>query len=241
MRSNLRRSQRQFEQAGGTARWSTAATLRADSEAFARLHRARWERRGWSRLLDLGGHLPDWLEGLGRDLIGSGRFRMCVLELDGASICVDFHLLAGEELCAINVGWDERYARLAPPRLAALRLVEAACGWGCERLSLGRGAQPNKLCLANGNDPVAQTTVMPASARLPATYATTLPVLLREQAREIAMRALPERFLDATRSPASAAPLKRPADCAGGAGSQALRPDRSRRYWRAKPAMKRGL
>ena len=29
--------------------------------------------------------------------------------------------------------------------VAALRLVEGACGWGCRRLSLGRGEQQNKL------------------------------------------------------------------------------------------------
>jgi CelD/BcsL family acetyltransferase involved in cellulose biosynthesis len=200
MRSNLRRSERRFEQAGGTLRWSTAETLRADAEAFARLHMARWEGRSWSRLADLGSHLADWLEAVGRDLIDEGRFRMCVLEIDGSPICVDFHLLAGEELSAVNVGWDERYAKLGPPRLAALRLVEAACSWGCRRLKLGRGEHANKLCLANGNDPVACTMVMPPSARLPSAYARALPVLVREHVREIAERAVPVEWLEATRS-----------------------------------------
>jgi CelD/BcsL family acetyltransferase involved in cellulose biosynthesis len=200
MRSNLRRSERQFERAGGTSRWSTAETLRADAEAFARLHTARWRGRGWSRLADLGPRLPDWLEDVGRQLIEQGRFRMCVLEVDGSPICVDFHLLAGEELSAVNVGWDERYARLAPARVAAVRLVEAACAWGCRRLNLGRGEHANKLCLANGNDPVACTMVMPPSGRLPSAYARALPVLVREHAREIAERAVPAEWLEATRA-----------------------------------------
>jgi CelD/BcsL family acetyltransferase involved in cellulose biosynthesis len=191
MRSNLRRSERQFDRLGGSSRWSNATTLRADAEAFARLHVARWRRRGWSRLSDLGSRLPDWIEDVGRELIDEGRFRMCVLEVDGSPVCVDFHLLAGEELTTINVGWDERYAGLAPPRLAALRLVEDACRRGCRRLRLGRGEHQHKLCLANGNDPVACTMVMPPSPRLAHAYARVLPVLLKERAREIVARAAP--------------------------------------------------
>jgi CelD/BcsL family acetyltransferase involved in cellulose biosynthesis len=211
MRNNLRRSERQFERAGGSSRWSTAETLRTDAEAFARLHAARWRRRGWSRLLDLGSRLPDWIEDVGRDLIAQGRFRMCVLEVDGSPICVDFHLMAGEELSTVNVGWDERYAHLAPPRIAALRLVEGACRWGCRRLRLGRGEHEHKLCLANGNDPVGCTMVMPSSPRLPHAYVSALPVLVHEHAREIAARAVPER-------------------AGGGSRPQARRSRRWRRY-----------
>jgi CelD/BcsL family acetyltransferase involved in cellulose biosynthesis len=200
MRSNIRRGERRFERAGGTSRWSTAETLRSDAEAFARLHMARWRGRGWSRLADLGPRLADWLEDLGRQLIEQGRFRMCVLEVDGSPICVDFHLLAGEELSAVNVGWDERYASLAPARLAAVRLVEGACAWGARRLNLGRGELANKVALANGNDPVACAMVMPPSARLPGAYARALPVLLREHMREIAERVMPAERLEAIRA-----------------------------------------
>ncbi len=45
--------------------------------------------------------------------------------MEGSPICADFHLAAGEELSGINVGWDERYARLAPAKLAVLRVVAA--------------------------------------------------------------------------------------------------------------------
>jgi CelD/BcsL family acetyltransferase involved in cellulose biosynthesis len=192
-RGNLRRSERRFQGAGGSARWSTATTLRADAEAFARLHRERWRRRGWSRLADLGSRLPDWLEEVGRELIDEGRFRMCVLELEGAPVCVDFHLQAGEELTTVNVGWDERHAPLAPPRIAALRLIEGACGWGCRRLRLGRGEQQHKLCLATGNEPVGCALVMPASTRLPAAYLHALPALWHEHAREVRSRVAPGR------------------------------------------------
>jgi CelD/BcsL family acetyltransferase involved in cellulose biosynthesis len=200
MRQNLRRTQRKFQQAGGTARWTTAETLRADAEAFARLHLMRWGPRGDSRLADLGSSLPDWIEEVGRDLVEEGRFRMGVLEVDGSPICVDFNLLAGEELAAINVGWDERYAKLAPARIAAARLVEAAYGWGCHRIHLGRAATPHKLRLANGDDPSARSIVLPPSPRLAKVYARVLPVLLNDYGREIAERSLTEQGLRRVRS-----------------------------------------
>ena len=46
MRHTLRRGERLFQEAGGTTRWSTAETLRADAEAFSRLHDSRWKDRG---------------------------------------------------------------------------------------------------------------------------------------------------------------------------------------------------
>jgi CelD/BcsL family acetyltransferase involved in cellulose biosynthesis len=199
MRHTLRRAERQFEQAGGTTRWSTAATLRADAEAFARLHAGRWHDRGWSRLSDLGDRLPDWLEELGSPLIAGGRFQMCVLEVGGSPVCVDFGLLAGEEVAAVNSGWDERYAKLAPAKLAVLRVVQRAYERECRRIHLGCGELANKLRLANGDDPVAWTLFMPPSPRLPRTYGTALPGLLRGHARDVAQRALPPDRLEALR------------------------------------------
>ncbi|HTC72452.1 MAG TPA: GNAT family N-acetyltransferase, partial [Solirubrobacteraceae bacterium] len=199
LRHSLRRGERAFAEAGGTTRWSTRATLRADAEAFAELHAARWKDRGWSRLADLGEHLPDWLEELGSSLIDSGRFRMCVLEVAGAPVCVDFGLLAGRELAAVNSGWDERYAKLAPAKLAVLRVVQGAYERGCERVHLGVGEKASKLRLANGNDPVAWTIFMPPSSRLPRTYGGALPALLRRRASDAAERALPADKLEALR------------------------------------------
>jgi CelD/BcsL family acetyltransferase involved in cellulose biosynthesis len=198
-RSKSRRSERLFAEAGGTTRWSTAETLHADAKAFARLHADRWAGRAWSRLAELGSRSSEWLEDLGRDLIEEGRFQMCMLEVEGSPICADFHLIAGAELSCINMGWDVRYSKLAPGKLAMLRVVEGAYGWGCRRLSLGVGSDGNKLTFANGNDPPAWTLVMPPSLRLPYTYAHVLPRLVRAHARDAAARVLPPEWLKATR------------------------------------------
>jgi CelD/BcsL family acetyltransferase involved in cellulose biosynthesis len=107
LRRDLRRSERLFEEAGGTSRWSDAARVHADAEAFARLHSARWEGRGWSRLADLGPRLAPWLEDVCSGTPSSGRVGLCVLELDGETVCVDLHMSAGVEAVGVNVGWDD--------------------------------------------------------------------------------------------------------------------------------------
>ena len=202
LRRDLRRCERLFEEAGGTTRWSDEATLRADAEAFARLHGSRWEGRGWSRLSDLAERLPDWLQDIGSGLIGQRRFGLCVLEIDGAPVCVDLHLSAGGEAAGVNVGWDERYSRLAPAKLAVLRVVREAYEKECRRLSLGNGNLANKLRLANGNDPVAWTTLIPASPRFAQAYGLLLPGLAGMHAREILTRVLPEPWLERAKAAA---------------------------------------
>jgi CelD/BcsL family acetyltransferase involved in cellulose biosynthesis len=199
MRHGLRRAERLFEEAGGSTRWSTAATLRADAEAFAQLHAGRWAERGHSRLADLGERLPDWLEELGGALLGQGRFQMCVLELDGAPICVDFGLIAGTELAAVNTGWDERHAKLSPAKLAVLRVVRSAYEHACRRVHLGCGEMENKLRLSNGIEPQAWTVIVPPSRRLPRAYGEVLPGLLRRRARDAAERTLPAARFEALR------------------------------------------
>jgi CelD/BcsL family acetyltransferase involved in cellulose biosynthesis len=200
LRRDLRRCERLFEETGGSTRWATAETLRADAESFSRLHRERWEGRGWSRLAEMGAGLADWLEDLGRPLIAQGRFGMCLLEIDGTPICADFQISAGDELVPMNAGWDERYANLSPAKVAVLRVLRGAFEQGARRVSLGSGDSSNKLRLANGYEPVAWTLVLPPSAGLPAAYARALPDLLRAHARDVAVRALtPERLAQTRR------------------------------------------
>jgi CelD/BcsL family acetyltransferase involved in cellulose biosynthesis len=195
LRRALRVAERDFAQAGGTTRWTTVETLHADVETFSRLHRARWDGRGWSRLVDLGERLSPWFEELARELIADGRFRMCVLEVGDTPICVDFGLLAGGELAAINSAWDESYAKLSPAKLAVSRVVESAYELGARRVHLGSGEQENKLRLANGNDPVAWTLLLPSSRRLPYAYARLLPLFVRSYVRDVATRVLPSEKL----------------------------------------------
>ncbi len=201
LRRELRRGQRAFEAAGGVFRWSDAGTLRADAESFARLHAGRWEGRGWSRLADLGSGLPDWLEELGRPLIDQDRFGLGVLEIDGEAICVDLHLRAGRRAEGINVGWDQRRAKLGPAKLSLVRVVGAAYEKGCEWLGLGQGTPENKLRFANADEPAAWTTVLAPGPRLPLAYAQLTPALARRCVRE-RLEQMPEPWAERVKAAA---------------------------------------
>jgi hypothetical protein len=127
--------------------------------------------------------------------MGEGRFGLCVLEVEGEPICVDLSLSAGEEVAGLNVGWDESYARMAPAKLAVLRVIADAYAKDVRRVGLGNGGLANKVRLANGDDPVAWTTIVPPSPMAPLAYGRLLPMLLRNHARELA-RGLPEPWLE---------------------------------------------
>jgi CelD/BcsL family acetyltransferase involved in cellulose biosynthesis len=188
LRKNLRRRWRLFEREGGTLRISTAATLRSDAEAFARLHRARWQGRGLSRLVALGDRLVDLLVDVGSELLDAGRFSLLVLEIDGEPIAIDLSLEAGGTVTTVNAGWDERFARLSPSQLTLLRLVEECYRRGARRLDLGIVAYPYKLAFADGNEPVAWSVFLPPARGLARAY----PVILRKRVRDAAAGALPE-------------------------------------------------
>ena len=107
---------------------------------------------------------------------------------------------AGDNLVPMNAGWDERYADLSPAKVAALRMVRSAFDQKVRRVGLGSGESSNKLRLANGNEPVAWTLVMPPSAGLPGAYLRALPDLLRVHARDVVYRALPPERVEQTRA-----------------------------------------
>jgi CelD/BcsL family acetyltransferase involved in cellulose biosynthesis len=199
-RSNARRRTRQFQRAGGIARLSDAETVLDDIQAFARLHAARWEGRGSSRLATLSERLPSLLGELAQALLPEGRFRLWVLELDGEPICTDLSLAAGRELVGVNVGWDERFRHLSPPQLSCLHRIEHGIACGDRHLSLGRGVSPYKLGFADGNQPVAETALLPGGARLGYTLGRVGPRLVNRRARANVKRALSEADVDRLRT-----------------------------------------
>jgi CelD/BcsL family acetyltransferase involved in cellulose biosynthesis len=189
-RGQMRRLSRHFQEQGGTARVSSAATLSADVDAFVRLHGARWEGRGDSNLVAFGERLAPMLCEVGERLLASGRFRLRVLEIEGEPISAQLFLAAGRRVLYVNGGWDERFAQLKPPMLGLLGAIEDAFERGDHKLDLGLGEQQYKLRFADGNDPVAWSVLMVPSQRLPLTWARTTPMLLRSAARRAVKRGL---------------------------------------------------
>lgn len=200
VRANARRYRRLFEEAGGTYRLATDATVAADTRSFAALHRSRWEDLGPSRLVVLGERLPMFLNALAQDLGTGERFRLLVLELAGEPICTDIWVAAGGEVTGVNIGWDERYKRLSPPRLAFLHIVEDAFRRGERRLDLGWGGAEVKLGYANGSDAVAWDMLLPCGRQLVRTLPAALPASAGRRLRESGKRVLSDAHLSRLRA-----------------------------------------
>lgn len=154
-RSQMRRARRDLEQAGGVARPSTPATLRADVQAMWDLHTARWEHQDEaSNLAEYGPALVDALEATGQAL-GPDRFRLWVVEVEGKPAAVHLFVAAGGLVTYWNGGWDEAQARFKPALLTILAAVEQACERGDDLFDLGAGEQAYKQRFADGDEPLA--------------------------------------------------------------------------------------
>ncbi len=188
-RGQMRRVHRQFEAAGGSLRTSIPETLLSDVDAFVRLHAARWEGRGSSKLVALGERLPAMLNDMGHALLPKqGRFRLQLLEVQGEPISAQLFLAAGGRVVYVNGGWDERFTRLKPATLAMLEAVREGFELGDAQLDLGVGAQPYKLRFADGNDQISWTLLAPVNAGIPLTGMGIAPLVGRAMARRVMRR-----------------------------------------------------
>jgi CelD/BcsL family acetyltransferase involved in cellulose biosynthesis len=199
-RSQMRRMRRRFEEAGGSGRFSTQATLHDDVAALVHLHAGRWEGRGDSSIVRGGEALAASFEQAGRQLVDDGGFRLRILELDGEPISAQMFAAAGGEVIYYNGGWDERHAQFKPAMLGILDAIEDAFARGERRMDLGPGAQPYKLRFADGTQPLAWSVLLPPGRRLPATFARTAPTLAWRELRTAAKRALPQERADRLRA-----------------------------------------
>jgi CelD/BcsL family acetyltransferase involved in cellulose biosynthesis len=201
-RANARKRRNQFERAGGTARISDAETITTDIQKFIDLHANRWQPLGESRLVALGERLPPLLSELAQALLPSERFRLLVLELDGEPVGALMAIAGGGEVVGVNTGWDERFKHFSPARLALLYTLEDSIARRDHRYSLGReashrlgrGASSYKLGFADGNDPVAESVLLPRDPRLARTLLTT--DVVRRQLRRNVRRALSDDEVD---------------------------------------------
>ncbi|HEV7937924.1 MAG TPA: GNAT family N-acetyltransferase [Solirubrobacteraceae bacterium] len=190
-RSQMRRLGRQFAAAGGMRRSSTLDTLATDVDIFMRLHASRWEGRGESHLLTKRDATVAALVDIGVKLVESGQFRMRLLEVDGEPISAQLFLATGGRVLYVNGGWDERFARLKPPMVGILDMIEEAFERGEQCLDLGVGDQPYKGRFADRDEPVAWTILLLPRARLPLTCARVLPTILTTTLRHTIKRRLP--------------------------------------------------
>jgi CelD/BcsL family acetyltransferase involved in cellulose biosynthesis len=205
-RSKMRRLERRFDEAGGSWRMSTEATLPRDIELFRQLHAARWQGRGNSTVVAYGQRIHDMLSEAGLALIADERFRLWVMEVAGEAIAANIYVCGGGIAVGINGGWDERWKRLSPPLLATMHAIEDSIAREERRLDMGSGAGSHKTRFSDGESPVAWAVLLTPGRRLARTLALTAPMLAGSAVGNLARRVLnPEqvRTLRALRASAS--------------------------------------
>lgn len=192
-RREMRNKQRKLEDAGGSFRHATAASLERDVAEFLRLHRKGMESRGGSRL-DADGIEP-MLIGVGRQLLDTERFRLLLLELDGATIGAQLLLAAGTEVSAWSIGFDSAYAKLSPAMLCMLHSLADAAARGETTMSFGAGGQAYKYRLSNREDWLrSELLVPPGNGHVVARFR-----LVPQQVRHVLGRRVSPRTKDVLR------------------------------------------
>jgi CelD/BcsL family acetyltransferase involved in cellulose biosynthesis len=189
-RQEMRLHRRQLLAAGGGWRMSTPETIRRDIAAFMHLHTMRWESRGQSSLVAYGEQMTAMLQAVAESRKEADPIRIATVEIDGAPIAAQLCAAAGGEVLFMNGGWDERFAKLSPAMLAKLAALEDAFARGEHRIDLGPGEQLAKRRLADGNDPLAWTILLPPGRGQPLAYARSVPMLTSRWARAVAKRVL---------------------------------------------------
>jgi CelD/BcsL family acetyltransferase involved in cellulose biosynthesis len=191
-RQQMRRKGRQAEGRGGQVRMARSEEEASrDLEAMFAYHRDRWAERG------LEGSLKPGIEEQMREavarLLPLERARLWTIEADGKPVCIQYFTVAGGELTYWGGGFDPEWEDFQPAQLAILEAVKDAFARGERRVDFGGGDQRYKGRFANGDDPIAWTTIFPRNRRYPITRAQLLP----KQAR-FAVRGLARRLPDDT-------------------------------------------
>jgi CelD/BcsL family acetyltransferase involved in cellulose biosynthesis len=173
-RSQLGRRRRQLERAGASLHLAAGTEEVASAlAAFAALHHGRWEDRGGSGVLDE--RVERMLADVAAELAPSGRFRLWVLEVDGAPVSCQVLVGAGGELAYWLGGFDEAWASSQPALQTLVAAAEHAWSVGDRRLDLGAGGQGYKYRLADGEDLLEWRVLVPGGRRQPLALATLAP------------------------------------------------------------------
>jgi CelD/BcsL family acetyltransferase involved in cellulose biosynthesis len=165
-RRDIRTSRRKLEEAGGAFRFATEETLEGDVREFLRLHRMRLADRGGTSIPE-GRAIERMLVAVGRELLPAERFRLLCLDLDGETIAADLLIAAGAELSAWNSGFDEAHRDFSPIMQCLVHALADAAERGERTMSLGPGEQSYKGRLANDEESIGSSVVVPRGASYP--------------------------------------------------------------------------
>lgn len=190
-RQQMRRSQRQLEKKGAVSRLITDPDeLGSKLESFAGLHHQRWDERGGSHALNQ--NVEAMLREAGRRMIGSGRFQLWTIEVEGRDISSHLFVRAGGELAYWLGGFDSAWASQHPSMVSILDAIEHGFETGVKRVNLGAGGRPYKYRFSDEADTLDWVTLAPRKGRYPITRLQLLP-------RQVG-RAMSNHMSPATRS-----------------------------------------
>lgn len=159
-RQQMRRARRKLDKDGGIFRVaSTPEEIKRDLHDFRRLHTARWEWRGGSTALTPG--TEEMLAEAGSELLGSGRFQLVSLELDGKVVNSQLFVGAGKEISYWNGGFDDDFAAYKPSLVALVEAIRTSMEAGYTRFDLGPGAQEYKFRFSDTQDKLVWQTLIP--------------------------------------------------------------------------------
>ena len=184
-RQRLRRDTRKLEEKGART-WMarTPAELDEALAVFHRLHGARWgdesplaAEAGNRMMLDAG-----------HALLGSERFRVWTIAVEDTPITVQIFVAAGGDVTYWNGGWDPEWSSFSPAMIGICAGLEDAFARGERRIDFGEGEHHYKTRLADRDEPIAWTRLLPRDIRYPRTLAATAPARARHAARQVVGR-----------------------------------------------------
>lgn len=163
-RQQLSRRRRGLERQGAVFRLAiTPDELERDLESFAVLHYQRWQHRGGSGVLNP--PVERMLREVSANLAAAGRLRLWSLEVGGRCISSQLFVGAGGELSYWLGGFDPRWAAHQPALQVLVRALEHAWESGDHRVHLGAGGQHYKYRLADGEEAVEWSVLVPPGPR----------------------------------------------------------------------------
>ncbi len=102
-----------------------------------------------------------------RELEPGTRLRAWTVEDDDRPVALELFLAAGGEVSSWLGGFDPTWAERGPSFLALVAALEGAMEAGDHRFDLGPGAQPYKLRLADGEEPLRSVVLVLPGRRAP--------------------------------------------------------------------------
>jgi CelD/BcsL family acetyltransferase involved in cellulose biosynthesis len=156
-RQEARRRRRLLEKEGARFRLARRDD-EAAVDAFLALHEARWRGRGRSKVMrpGVGAMLKEALRRM-----PEGRLRIYLLEVGDRVIGATVVVATGAEARGWSGGFDPTWGRFSPSLQLVLHALADSMQRGESRLSLGPGDAPYKADLADGEDRVATTMLVP--------------------------------------------------------------------------------